>query len=102
MLFKVDKPKSINTFNNYYMEKKAEDLKDLVLNHFLAAKYSILSEEEKEQLLKKYGVKITQLPKIFADDPIVKAIGAKVGDVIKIEREILGMKSIYYRVVIEK
>jgi len=84
------------------MEKKVDNLKDLVLNHFLAAKYSILSEEEKEELLKKYGAKLSQLPKIFADDPIVKAIGAKVGDVIKIEREILGMKSIYYRVVVEK
>jgi len=87
------------------MEKKREKEeinKELVLNHFLSSKYSILSEKEKEELLKKYGADISQLPKIFASDPIVKAIGAKVGDIIKIERNILGMKSIYYRVVIEK
>ncbi|MEM5833619.1 MAG: DNA-directed RNA polymerase subunit H [Candidatus Aenigmatarchaeota archaeon] len=79
-----------------------ENKKSIVLNHFLSPKYSILSENEKEELLKKYNVKLSQLPKIFVDDPVVKALGAKVGDIIKIERNILGIRSIYYRVVVEK
>ncbi|MEM5830241.1 MAG: DNA-directed RNA polymerase subunit RpoH/Rpb5 C-terminal domain-containing protein [Candidatus Aenigmatarchaeota archaeon] len=85
------------------MEQKVKkDIKDIIFNHFLSPKYSILSEEEKEELLKKYGAKLHQLPKILVTDPVVKALGAKVGDVIKIERDILGIKSIYYRVVVEK
>ncbi|MBU5682500.1 MAG: DNA-directed RNA polymerase subunit H [Candidatus Aenigmatarchaeota archaeon] len=79
-----------------------ENKKSIVLNHFLSPKYSILSENEKEELLRKYNVKLSQLPKIFVDDPVVKTLGAKVGDIIKIERNILGIRSIYYRVVVEK
>ncbi|MEM0243451.1 MAG: DNA-directed RNA polymerase subunit H [Candidatus Aenigmatarchaeota archaeon] len=79
-----------------------EKNKEIVFNYFLSPKYSILSEEEKNELLKKLGAKLSQLPKIFIDDPAVKALGAKVGDVIKIERDILGLKSIYYRVVVER
>ncbi|MEM5828324.1 MAG: DNA-directed RNA polymerase subunit RpoH/Rpb5 C-terminal domain-containing protein [Candidatus Aenigmatarchaeota archaeon] len=85
------------------MEQKVKkDINEIIFNHFLSPKYSILSEEEKEELLKKYGAKLSQLPKILVTDPVVKALGAKVGDVIKIERDILGIKSIYYRVVVEK
>jgi len=79
-----------------------ENKKNIIFNHFLSLKYSILSENEKEELLKKYNVKLSQLPKIFIDDPVVKALGAKIGDIIKIERNILGIKSIYYRVVVER
>ncbi len=73
-----------------------------ITKHFLVPKHRILSQKEKEELLKKYGVKESQLPKILASDPMVKAIGAKPGDIIEIERNLFGKKSIYYRVVVEK
>jgi DNA-directed RNA polymerase subunit H len=37
--------------------------------------------------LKKYSIKLLNLPRIFSDDPIVEMIGARYGDVIKITRK---------------
>ncbi len=68
--------------------------------HELVPKHEILSDEEKQELIKRYGIKLRQLPRIFSSDPVVKALGAKVGDVIKITREFEGKKTIYYRVVV--
>ena len=72
-----------------------------LFEHFLVPKHEILSEDEVKELLKKYNVTKDKLPKILVTDPAVKAIGAKVGDVIKIEREspTAGI-SYYYRVVV--
>ncbi len=68
----------------------------------LVPKHSVLSEKEKEELLKKYGITLKELPRILSSDPMVKKLGAKPGDVIKIERKSpTAGKSIYYRVVIK-
>ncbi len=56
-------------------------------DHILVPKHEILSEKEKEELLKLLGIRPEQLPKIRVDDPIAKEIGAKVGDIIRIVRE---------------
>ncbi len=73
-----------------------------IMENFLVPKHEIMSEEEKINLLNKYKISITQLPKILSSDPIVKAIGAKVGDVIKITRNEMGIgTTLYYRVVIK-
>ncbi|WP_456328405.1 DNA-directed RNA polymerase subunit H [Archaeoglobus sp.] len=56
-------------------------------DHILVPKHELLSEEEKEEVLRLLGVKPEQLPKIRVDDPIAKEIGAKVGDIIRIIRE---------------
>lgn len=75
--------------------------KDVLLNHVLVPKHEILSEEEVEELLKKLGVTKDQLPKIKADDPVVKALGAKVGQVLRIRRRSLTAgETLYYRVVV--
>ena len=43
------------------------------------------------------------MPKILTTDAVVKAIGAKAGDVIKIERESpVAGKTIFYRLVVKK
>jgi DNA-directed RNA polymerase subunit H len=77
-------------------------LKFDVLKHELVPKHEILSEEEKKELLKKYGISLKQLPRILLSDPVIKSLGAKVGDVIRITRksETAG-ESIYYRVVVK-
>jgi len=70
-------------------------------DHILVPKHEVLSKEEAEELLKVLGIKKEQLPKIKSNDPIVKEIGAKPGDIVKITRESLTAgKSIFYRLVI--
>jgi len=76
--------------------------KQKLLNHELVPKHEILSEEEIEKVLDKYGVEKKELPKIKNNDPVVKAIEAEVGDVLEITRENpLAGKTEYYRVVIQ-
>ncbi|MDK2795474.1 MAG: DNA-directed polymerase subunit [Archaeoglobaceae archaeon] len=71
-------------------------------DHVLVPKHEILKESEAEELLKLLGVSKEQLPKIKSTDPIVKEIGAKPGDIVKITRKshTAGF-SIFYRLVIE-
>lgn len=57
-----------------------------VLNHVMVPDHQIMSEEEVSELLSSYEITYDQLPKIYHDDPAVKAIGAKINDVIKIIR----------------
>jgi len=71
------------------------------LEHELSPKYEILSEDEKRELLKRYRIKPSNLPKIYASDPAVRALGAKPGDIIKIIRKSsLAGETYYYRLVI--
>ncbi|MCX8172093.1 MAG: DNA-directed RNA polymerase subunit H [Archaeoglobaceae archaeon] len=77
-------------------------MKGSLQEHVLVPKHEILKESEAEELLKLLGVSKEQLPKIKANDPIVKEIGAKPGDVIKIIRKSPTANfSIFYRLVIE-
>jgi len=70
-------------------------------DHILVPKHEILTEEEAEVLLKTLGISKEQLPKIKADDPIAKEIGAKPGDIVRIIRESpTAGRSIAYRLVI--
>ncbi|MCS7145040.1 MAG: DNA-directed RNA polymerase subunit H [Archaeoglobaceae archaeon] len=71
-------------------------------DHVLVPKHEILKESEAEELLKLLGVSKEQLPKIKATDPIVKEIGAKPGDIVKITRKSHTADfSVFYRLVIE-
>ena len=58
-----------------------------VLAHDMVPDHQIMTEEEVAHLLGQYNISVDQLPKIFSEDPAVKTIGAKVGDVIRIIRE---------------
>lgn len=57
-----------------------------VLEHAMVPEHHVMSEEEVTALLSTYKISLDQLPKIFHDDPAVKAIKAKIGDVIRIIR----------------
>jgi len=74
-----------------------------LFKHELIPKHIILSEKEKKDVIKRYGIKrLNQFPKISKSDPVVQMIDAKVGNLIKIIRKNdNGKESIYYRVVIE-
>lgn len=73
-----------------------------ILKHSLVPKHVVIPEKEKEDLLKKYGITLKQLPRISSSDPIIKLLNAKVGDVVKIARKSsTAEESIYYRIVIK-
>ena len=54
------------------------------------------------ELLERYGISIKQLPRIHESDPVAKAIGAKIENVMKIVREsITAGETNYYRLVVK-
>ena len=67
--------------------------------HVLQSKHIKLNEKETEELLKKFNVSKAQLPKILLSDPALPE-NCVIGDVIKIEREHDGKKTVYYRVIV--
>ena len=74
-----------------------EELKEFdVTKHVLVPKHEIVSEEEKQELIRKYG-DLKYFPKISVKDPVIRRLGAKPGDVVKIMRP--GARVPHYRVV---
>lgn len=73
-----------------------------ILKHKIVPEHIVLKDEEKREILNKLNITPLHLPKVLTNDPVVKALGAKEGDVIKIIRSSpTAGKSIYYRVVIK-
>ena len=71
-----------------------------VLKHELVPKHTILKDEEKKELFEKLNIKPNHLPRILTTDAVVKEIGAKEGDVIKIYRKSpVSGSTTYYRIV---
>lgn len=62
-------------------------MKTDILQHNLVPEHIILSDEEADNVLEELNVRLDQIPKILPNDPVVKAIGAKEGDVLKITRD---------------
>lgn len=73
-----------------------------VFMHELVPEHRVLNEGEKEELLRKYRIKLSQLPQILASDPAAVELEAKPGDVIEIKRKspTAGVYY-YYRLVVE-
>ena len=74
---------------NTQIQVEVFSLGELVVNiteHELVPKHILLSEEEKQVLLKRYKIKSSQLPKILITDPVARYLGLKRGQVVKIVR----------------
>jgi len=69
------------------------------MSHILQPKHIVLKPKEVQELLEKYNVSLSQLPKIKFDDPAIPK-EAVIGDIIKIERKEEGGTQIYFRVVV--
>ena len=83
----------------HIIEQKGFEKK--ILEHEWVPKHRIMKPEEVEELLKKYGIKKWQLPKILDSDPVAMILGAKPGDVIEITRKSpTAGEAKYYRVVV--
>jgi DNA-directed RNA polymerase subunit H len=73
-----------------------------LFDHELVPPHIIASDEEVELVLNHYGIEKNQLPRIFRDDPAVKVLGARPGEIIRIQRESqTAGTTYYYRLVID-
>ena len=73
-----------------------------IFEHKLVPKHEILTEKEKTEVLTQYKIQPYQMPQIKSNDPAVKAIGAKPGDMLKIIRKsATAGEHIAYRYVVE-
>lgn len=82
------------------MATKKEEKEIDIFQSNLVPKHEILGGEEKAEMLKRLNVSLKQLPRIKDDDPVVKILQAKHGDVLKITRKsMVAGEYNYYRVV---
>lgn len=66
------------------------------MQHELVPKHEKLPQKEVDALLKKHNITIAQLPKILLDDPAIKDLGCKLGDVVKITRNSPVAGTVFY------
>ncbi|TFF94074.1 DNA-directed RNA polymerase subunit H [Candidatus Thorarchaeota archaeon] len=73
-----------------------------LFEHQLVPKHTVASVEEVDLVLEHYGIDKPQLPRILRDDPAVKVLGARPGQVVRIERDSPTAGRIYYyRLVVD-
>jgi len=69
--------------------------------HIYVPKHVLLTEKEEKILLEKYNISKKQLPSIHVNDPAIRKLNPKVGDVIKIIRKSpITTQGVYYRGVV--
>jgi DNA-directed RNA polymerase subunit H len=74
-----------------------------VMKHDLVPRHEVLTPEEREETLARYGATPDQFPKIFANDAVARAVRAKAGDIIRIRRKSpTAGEHVAYRYVVEQ
>lgn len=70
--------------------------------HRLVPKHEILKENEVKELFEKYKINPKKLPRVSQNDPIIKMLDAKIGDIVRIDRPSETAKfATYYRAVVK-
>ena len=92
---------NLKKVRNYVKKLSVSEAFD-IFEHDLVPRHRIVSQEEKEALLKKYYVSEKQLPRISITDPAVLTIGGKLRDVVEITRKSpTSGEAKYYRIVVK-
>lgn len=76
-------------FENHNMFVQIFGLENFIFNimkHTIMPKHQKITKKEENEILEKYKITIEQLPTIRRDDPPIKYLGLKIGDICKIER----------------
>jgi len=73
-----------------------------LFEHDLVPTHIIAEQSEVDLVLNHYKINKTQLPRIYVSDPAAKVLGARAGQIIRIERdsETAG-NTFYYRLVVD-
>ena len=83
------------------VDKKEKEESIDIFKSNLVPKHELMQGEEIDELLKIYNIKLKHLPRMKSDDPVVKILGGKHGDVVRItRRSATAGESQYYRVVV--
>ncbi|MDH7517229.1 MAG: DNA-directed RNA polymerase subunit H [Candidatus Thermoplasmatota archaeon] len=73
-----------------------------IMGHKLVPPHMIISDKERDEILKKYNITPDQLPRILNTDPVAVSIGAKPGQIVKIiRRSQTAKEAVAYRLVVE-
>jgi len=68
------------------------------IEHFLVPNHVILSKEQAAEFLKKYSLRLDQLPKIQSKDPGIADLTPERNEIVKIVRDSpTAGKTVYYR-----
>jgi DNA-directed RNA polymerase subunit H len=70
-----------------------------IFSHGLVPEHQILTRDEIDEILIQYNARISNLPKLFEDDPAAIAVNAQIGDVVRILRS---HDNFMYRLVIPR
>jgi len=70
-----------------------------ITKHPIVPKHTILSEEQKQEILKRFEAKKENMPIISKNDPVTRYYGGKVGDMFEIIRRTNIGLTYFYRVV---
>ena len=87
-------------YKNYFVQIfNVDSLLFDVTKHNLVPEHIILSDDEKQDILKQYNISENKLPRISRFDPVAKFIGIKPNQVCKIIRNSYTCgESVYYRI----
>jgi DNA-directed RNA polymerase subunit H (RpoH/RPB5) len=73
-----------------------------LFDHDLVPTHIIAEQSEVDLVLEHYKIKKTQLPRIYLSDPAARVLGARPGQVIRIQRESeTAGSTFYYRLVVD-
>lgn len=84
-----------------YYWKIEKGLKFNLFDHKLVPEHRVLNKKEKKELLEKYNIAPSQLPKIKSKDPGAMTVGAKKDDILEVMRDSpTAGETKYYRLVV--